>query len=80
MDPAGATPDEVESVFFEPDALVSVLTPFWSFYCIISLWRGDILAAFLFSAGIYGFALLAMLVPAVSDFDIALGRTSAIQG
>jgi hypothetical protein len=61
-------------------ALVSVLTPFWSFYCIISLWRGDILAAFLFSAGIYGFALLAMLVPAVGDFDIALGRTNAIQG
>jgi hypothetical protein len=61
-------------------ALVSMLTPFWSFYCIISLWRGEVLAAFLFSAGIYGFALLAMLVPAVSDFDIALGRTSAIQG
>lgn len=61
-------------------ALVSLLTPFWSFYCIISLLRGDILAAFLFSVGIYGFALLAMLVPAVSDFDIALGRTSAIQG
>ena len=61
-------------------ALVALLTPFWSFYCIISLLNGDILAAFLFSAGIYGFALLAMLVPAVSDFDIALGRTSAIQG
>jgi hypothetical protein len=61
-------------------ALVSMLTPFWSFYCIISLWRGEVLAAFLFSVGIYGFALLAMLVPAVSDFDIALGRTSAIQG
>ena len=38
------------------------------------------LAAFLCSMGVYGFALLAMLVPAVSDFDIALGRTSAIQG
>jgi hypothetical protein len=61
-------------------ALVALLTPFWTFYCIISLLNGDILAAFLFSAGIYGFALLAMLVPAVSDFDIALGRTSAIQG
>jgi ABC-type transport system involved in multi-copper enzyme maturation permease subunit len=61
-------------------ALVSLLTPFWSFYCIISLLNGDIMAAFLFSCGIYGFALLAMLVPAVSDFDIALGRTSAIQG
>jgi ABC-type Na+ efflux pump permease subunit len=61
-------------------ALVALLTPFWSFYCVISLINGDILAAFLFSVGIYGFALMAMLVPSVSDFDIALGRTSAIQG
>jgi hypothetical protein len=61
-------------------ALVSLLTPFWTFYCIISLINGDFLAAFLVSVGVYGFALLAMLVPAVGDFDIALGRTSAIQG
>ncbi|WP_165226616.1 ABC transporter permease [Aquisphaera insulae] len=61
-------------------ALVSLLTPFWSFYCIISLLNGDFLAAFLFSVGVYGFALAAMLVPAVGDFDIALGRTNAIQG
>jgi hypothetical protein len=61
-------------------ALVALLTPFWTFYCIISLVNGDIMAAFLVSAGIYGFATLAMLVPAVGDFDIALGRTSAIQG
>ena len=61
-------------------ALVALLTPFWTFYCIISLIHLDFMAAFLVSAGVYGFALLAMLVPAVSDFDIALGRTSAIQG
>jgi ABC-type transport system involved in multi-copper enzyme maturation permease subunit len=61
-------------------ALVSLLTPFWSFYCVISLLNGELLAAFLFSMGVYGFFLLAMLVPAVSDFDIALGRTNAIQG
>jgi ABC-type Na+ efflux pump permease subunit len=61
-------------------ALVALLTPFWTFYCVVSLLRGDVMAAFLFSVGIYGFALLAMLVPAVSDFDIQLGRTSAIQG
>jgi hypothetical protein len=61
-------------------AIVSILTPFWTFYCVISLINGDTAAAFLVSVGIYGFALLAMLVPAVSDFDIALGRTSAIQG
>ncbi len=60
--------------------LVSLLTPFWTFYCITSLLNGDIMAAFLVSAGVYGFAILAMLVPAVGDFDIALGRTSAIQG
>ncbi len=61
-------------------ALVALLTPFWTFYCIISLVNGDLMAAFLVSAGIYGFAILAMLVPAVGDFDIALGRTGAIQG
>lgn len=61
-------------------ALVAILTPFWTFYCVISLINGEFLAAFLFSMAIYGFFLLAMLIPAVSDFDIALGRTSAIQG
>ena len=61
-------------------ALVAILTPFWTFYCIISLVNGDIMAAFLVSLGVYGFAILAMVVPAVGDFDIALGRTSAIQG
>ena len=61
-------------------AIVALLTPFVSFYGIISLLNRDILAAFLSCAGAYGFALAAMLVPAVSDFDIALGRTNAIQG
>jgi hypothetical protein len=27
VDPVGATPDEIESVFFAPDSLVSLLTP-----------------------------------------------------
>jgi hypothetical protein len=61
-------------------ALVALLTPFWSFYCVISILNENYLAAFLVSVGIYGFALLAMLIPAVSEFDIALGRTNAIQG
>lgn len=60
--------------------MVALLTPFCSFYCVISLLIGNLAGAFLVSMGVYGFALLAMLVPAVSDFDIALGRTSAIQG
>ena len=29
---------------------------------------------------VYSFALMSMLIPAVSEFDIALGRTNAIQG
>ena len=61
-------------------ALVAILTPFWSFYCVISLLNRDIVAAFLVSVAVYGFALMALLVPAVSSFDIALGRTNAIQG
>jgi hypothetical protein len=61
-------------------ALVALLTPFVSFYAIISLINRDVLAAFLSCAGAYGFALASMLIPAVSDFDIALGRTNAIQG
>lgn len=60
--------------------LVALLTPFWSFYCIISILQGDFGAAFLVSLGVYAFALLAMLIPAVSEFDIALGRTNALQG
>ena len=60
--------------------LVALLTPFCSFYCIISLLQGDFGAAFVVGTAVYGFALAAMLVPAVSEFDIALGRTNAMQG
>ena len=63
-------------------AIVALRTPFVSFYAIISplLEPATSLAAFLSCAGAYGIALASMLVPAVSDFDIALGRTSSIQG
>ena len=61
-------------------ALVALLTPFWTFYCVISLINSQTMATFLVSFLIYCFGLMAMLIPAVSDFDIALGRTSAIQG
>ncbi len=61
-------------------ALVAILTPFWTFYCVVSLINAEFMSAFLFGTGVYGFFLMAMLVPAVSDFDIALGRTSAMQG
>lgn len=62
-------------------ALVSALTPFFTFYCVINLLNGDDpLGIFVVGFALYGFALLSMLIPAVFDFDISLGRTSAIQG
>lgn len=62
-------------------ALVSALTPFWTFYCVINLLNGsDPLGIFVVGFALYGFGLLAMLVPAVYDFDMSLGRTNAIQG
>ncbi len=60
--------------------LVALLTPFWSFYCIISILQQDFGASFLVCLAIYTFALSSMLIPAVSEFDIALGRTNALQG
>ncbi|ADV60799.1 hypothetical protein Isop_0202 [Isosphaera pallida ATCC 43644] len=60
---------------------VAALTPFWTFYCVIGVLNGDdpfgILAV---GFSLYSFALAAMMIPAISDFDIALGRTNAIQG
>jgi ABC-type transport system involved in multi-copper enzyme maturation permease subunit len=40
---------------------------------------GDPLMPFLVIAGAFGFAVAAMLVPLLSEFDVALGRTTAAQ-
>jgi hypothetical protein len=37
---------------------------------------GDPLVPFLVMGGAFGFTVAAMLVPLVSEFDVALGRTS----
>jgi hypothetical protein len=34
--------------------------------------------SFVVTSGAFGFALAAMLVPLLSEFDVALGRTSAV--
>ena len=34
-------------------------------------------AAFLVTVGVYGFATAAMLVPAIAEFDVTTGRTTA---
>ncbi|MEM9351634.1 MAG: ABC transporter permease [Planctomycetota bacterium] len=51
--------------------------PFASFFAITSFLNGGYGSAFLVAAGMYGFATAAMLVPAISEFDVATGRTSA---
>jgi ABC-type transport system involved in multi-copper enzyme maturation permease subunit len=55
--------------------LASVLAPAATFYMITSYLLGDHDLVFLVAAATYGFATAAMLVPAVSEFDVALGRT-----
>jgi hypothetical protein len=69
-------------------ALVAFLCPFLTFYAITHFLRGDPgtfrggdpAGSFLAIATSYGFAVLAMLIPAVSEFDVATGRTVANEG
>ena len=53
------------------------LCPFATFYAIASVWLGDTLGPFLVIAATYGFTTTAMLVPAIFEFDVATGRTTA---
>lgn len=55
----------------------SFLCPFATFYAITSYLLGATLAVFLVTLVAYGFTTAAMLVPAICEFDIATGRTTA---
>jgi hypothetical protein len=65
-------------------SLASWLLPLGVFYTVANVLVGkpgttesaDPLIPFLVVAGAFGFAIAAMLVPLVSEFDVALGRTS----
>jgi len=57
--------------------MASLLCPFATFYALTSYLLMAPLAAFLVTAGAYGFATAAMLVPAIYEFDVATGRTTA---
>jgi hypothetical protein len=65
--------------------LASWLCPLAVFYTVANVLVGkpgssesaDPLIPFLVIAGAFGFAIAAMLIPLVSEFDVALGRTSA---
>lgn len=54
----------------------SMLLPIATFFAIVSFVLGDReLTIFLVLSGTYGFTTAAMLVPAISNFDFAMGRT-----
>ena len=56
------------------------LLPFLTFYAITGYLIGSTLGVSLSVAAAYGFTTLAMLIPAVSAFDVALGRSTADRG
>ena len=58
-------------------AVASFLCPFATFYAITSLFLNQTLGVFVVIAAAYGFATSAMLVPAICEFDVATGRTTA---
>lgn len=56
------------------------LLPFLTFYAITEFLLQGTLGVCFSIAAAYGFTTLAMLVPAVSEFDVALGRTTLDKG
>ena len=60
--------------------LAALLLPFLTFYAIMGFLLGNTLGVVLSIMIAYGFTTVAMLVPAVSEFDYALGRTTLDRG
>lgn len=60
--------------------IAAFLLPVATFYALTSFLMQGTLVVFLVVAATYGFATLAMLVPAVYEFDVATGRTTAGEG
>jgi ABC-type transport system involved in multi-copper enzyme maturation permease subunit len=66
--------------------LASVICPLAVFYTVTNILIGkpgqmessDPLVPFLVTGGAFGFTLAAMLIPLLSEFDVAVGRTSGI--
>lgn len=57
----------------------ALLLPFFTFFAITSFLLGNALTVFLVTAGMYGFATAALLVPAISAFDFAMGRAKTVE-
>ena len=56
------------------------ILPFFTFYVITGYLLHETLGVWLVLTATYGFTTLAMLIPAVSEFDVALGRTTGDRG
>ena len=59
--------------------LASLMLPFATFYAIVSFLLGFNLPVFLVTAVAYGFTTTAMLVPALNEFDFAMGREASTE-
>jgi ABC-type Na+ efflux pump permease subunit len=53
----------------------SLLLPFATFFAVTNFLVDHVAAAFLVTAATYGFTTAAMLVPALNEFDVAMGRS-----
>ena len=60
--------------------LSALLLPFFTFYAITGFLLDNSLGVWLVVTATYGFTVFAMLVPAISEFDVALGRSQMGQG
>lgn len=60
--------------------LSAFILPFLTFYVITAFLLHETLGVWLVLTATYGFTTLAMLIPAVSEFDVALGRTTGDRG
>lgn len=56
--------------------IAAMLLPFLTFYAITDFLLGGTLGVCFWICVAYGFAAIAMLIPSISDFDVALGRTT----
>ncbi len=59
--------------------LAALMLPIATFYSITSFLLDHMMAVFLVTVGTYGFTIAAMLMPAIGEFDIAMGRTKTAE-
>lgn len=60
--------------------LAAAVAPVATFYCVVAILVGDRTGPFLVASSVYGFAIAALLVPMLAEFDVATGRTTHGEG